>query len=139
VSTETESLEEKRSRLRAEAKKREEAQKAKALENEVALLELIDKYEREIGPRGQSWDVVDATRWGEGFFVVRLGAGINFQTYADSKMGPADKHDFICPCLVHPDVETYRAARARRPAIDFEISNVLAVLYGVKLKDDEGK
>jgi hypothetical protein len=133
-------VDEKRTRVNAARAKRELAEEDRKLDAEFARLELVERFERELGGReGQQFAIHDATDVGEGLFVVKLAPAIVWKTYWDSKMTDVDRCDLITPCIVHPDKETYLAARGRRQGIDAELTNLLAKLNGLKAKGLEGK
>ena len=138
----TDPREERRQRLlalRAEERQRAEEKAVRAEENEIERLELVSKFTRELGPENEQFAIYDGTHLGEGHVVVKLGPGILLQTYFDSKMTPADRYDFISTCIAHPTMTKYNELRARRPAIDIEVSNRLARLFGAGVKVEEGK
>lgn len=137
--TAAETFEAKRARLLASKQEREQERAAKKLEAEVEELELVESFERTLGPKGQAFAMYDATSVGEGFFVVKLGEGVLYTTFMESKMTPVDRYDFVAPCVVHPSRADYDRVQARRPGITVELSNRLASLFGLKLKADEGK
>jgi hypothetical protein len=137
--TSSESREAKRARLREAQAKREQALEDKKLDADIERLELVEKYERDLGPEGQAFAIYDASHVGEGFFVVKHGEAVLYTTFMESKLTPADRYDFVAPCIVHPTREKFDAAQARRPGINVELSNRLVSLYGIKLKTDEGK
>lgn len=134
-----ETFEEKRTRLRALDAERGKARAAAKQDAEIAVLELRDRFERELGPEGQAYAMFDASSVGEGIFVVKLGEGILYTTFMESKLTPVDRYDFVAPCVVYPSRSDYDRAQARRPGLNVELSNRLAGLFGLKLKADEGK
>lgn len=136
----TETLEEKRARLLTKQQERDKKREQARLEREVERLELVEKFEEELkGAEGQEFAIYDSGELGEGFFVVKRGASVAFTRYADSKMNPSDRYDFVAPHVVHPTIEKFKEALERRPAIGIELANRLGVLYGMKLRIDEGK
>lgn len=125
--------------LRALAEEREAA-RAEARElAELEGLELECRFEKELGPKGQSFAIVDASELGEGFIVVKLGEEVLWKKYKSSKMEPGDTHDFVYPCVAHPSRERYVEIVARRPFLAERSASALATLYGVKLRTEEGK
>lgn len=125
--------------LRKAAEKRE-AERAEARENaELERLELEEKFEKELGPKGQAWALVDASDNGEGFIVVKLGEEVLWKQYQASKMTDADTYNFVFPSVMHPSRERYTEITTRRPFLANRTANALATLFGVKLRTEEGK
>ena len=111
---------------------RAEQAKLRALE----VLELEVKHEAEIGPRGSQFEIVETI---EGPIVVRLGEGILYTRFTASKVSPADIHDFVYPCVVHPAQAVYAELVMRRPDVASRCAHALMTLFGAKHKDDSGK
>jgi len=126
-------------RAREAAKKRDEARAAERSDAELEGLELEERLEKTIGKRGQSYEIVDASEYGDGFIAVKLGEDVSFNTFKASKMDVADTDVFVVPNLVHPSVDVYRRIVARRPYLADMAATKLAGLYGFKVKADAGK
>lgn len=133
-------------RIAAAEHAREERLKARAHAQAVARLEgleLEEKYERELGPVGQEFQIVDATDLGEGFVVLRRGEEVLWKRYskliAKETETEVDTRDFVLPCVVHPAKEKYDEIVSRRPFIASRCANALGSLYGVKRRAEEGK
>lgn len=137
--TKAETPREKLSRLRESNQKRDKDREEKKVLDEIERLELIAKFEKELGPEGQAFAIYDATHAGEGFFVVKHGEAVLYTSFMESKITPTDRYDFVAPCVVHPTRAEFDAAQSRRPGINIELSNRLVGLYGIKIKTEEGK
>lgn len=133
-------LEEKRARVAAARQAQAASDEARKLDAELERLELVERFERELGgPEGQQFAILDSTRQGEGFFVVKLGPSMLWKTYWDSKMTDVDKCDLVAPCIVHPAKDVYLAARGRRLGIDAELTKLLGALNGLQINTEQGK
>lgn len=131
---------EKRARVVAAKRQKETLEEERKLDAEFARLELEERFTRELGgPEGQQFAIYDATRVGEGLFVVKLGPSILWRTYWDSQMTEVDRSDLVSACIVHPSKEDYLAARSRRLGIDAELTKLLAELNGVQITKTQGK
>jgi len=127
--------EEKRKRLeelRLADAKRQQARESEAEDLELERLELVDKLEKEHGPQGRAFEVVDATDLGEGFFAVKLGPSVHYAKIKASKVTDADLHGFIAPNLVFPSVEQFAEVCGRRPIVRDRVGLALHGLYGDK-------
>lgn len=131
-----ESLEDKRKRLQEAKEKLEKLRAEDAKKRAVEVLELELKFEGEIGPRGSQFEIVETV---DGPIVVRLGEGILYERFTASKVTPADVHDFVYPCVIHPAKEKYLEIVARRPDIASRVAHALMNLFGSRHKDDSGK
>lgn len=128
-----------RAELIAKEEARQKDREAARQKAELELLEIVDKYETEIGPRGQRFQVIDATALGEGLIVLKLGEEVLWKRYTASKMTDADTFDFVFPCVVHPAKELFAEIVSRRGAIAGRCAKALGELYGLKFKEEEGK
>jgi hypothetical protein len=124
-------LKEKAERVKARAT----GQRASALER----LRLESRFERDAGPEGQAFNIVDATDTGDGFLVVTLGDSIDWTRFKASKMTDADTYDFVIGNIAIPDVEAFKRTIATKPFIADRCANALSKLYGFKAEQDEGK
>lgn len=126
-----------------EARKRK-AEREKAIEDrkrkfELELLELEEKFEAELGPRGSAFEIVDATDQGEGFIVLKLGYGVAYHAFKNSKMKEKDVHAFVLPCVVHPERAKFLELVERRHELPIRCANALVTLHGAKAEDAAGK
>ena len=119
--------------------------KAKAAKEAAALRELEEfnleqKYEAELGgPRGVAFELVDATAFGGGFVVLKLGARVLWTRLQASKVTDGDIQDFCAPCVVHPSKEDFKALVMARPGLLGACGKALGRLYGVEYADERGK
>lgn len=137
-------------KLAAKALKAAKAEEAAKL-SQIEELDLEERFEAELGPRGQSFDIIDATPLGEGFLVLKVGIGANHKRFetacSKAKHGPSepDLYNFVTPCLVHPldgdpgtlkSLTTFKAIIDRRPSLLTRCAAVLLDLYGQKKASD---
>lgn len=140
MSADIPTADEKRARLLEARQRREAADEQRRLDAELERLDLVERFEKELGgPEGQQFAIYDATGLGEGFFVVKLGPSVLWKTYWDSKMSDVDKCDLVSQCIVHPSKEDYLAARGRRMAIDTVLVTYLGRLNGLNYEIQEKK
>ena len=126
--------------LRAKKQELDEA-RAKAREvRESEALELEIRFSEELGPKGSQFEIVDSGDLGEGFIVVKLGPEVLLKRFLASKTTtPEDVAQFVRPCVVHPEKETFDEIASRRPALAARACHALMNLYGLKKEDDAGK
>ncbi len=133
-------VDDRRARLLAAKQRRDAAAEEARLDAEIERLELVERFEKELaGGEGKQFAVYDATECGEGFFVVKLGPSILWKTYWDSQMTDVDRCDLVSACIVHPEKETYLAARGRRMGIDAELTKLLGKLNGLEIAGTQKK
>jgi hypothetical protein len=116
-------------------------ERAKAREaRELESLELEIRFTGELGPKGAQFEIVDSGELGEGLIVVKLGPEVLLKRFLASKTTtPEDVAQFVRPCVVHPEPETFDAIASRRPALAARACHALMNLYGLKKEDDAGK
>lgn len=131
--------EEKRQYVRAQQQQQDEAETNRKLDAEYQRALLVARFKKELGAEGEHFAVLDMTHVGEGFFVVKLAPSIVWKTYWESKMTTVDEHDLVSACIVHPDRDTYLAARGRRQGIDVELGKLVGRLNGLRIGVDQGK
>lgn len=117
-----------------------EAGKDKARQKaELERLRLEDRFEEEIGGLGRDFCIVDVSDLDEGFVVLKRGEPVLWTTFKKSKMNEVDTEGFVLPSVVHPTKDDYRKLVMKRPFVAERCANEVAKLYGVKVKEDEGK
>ncbi len=121
-------------RAAKDAREKSKAEAAQA--RELESLELEEKYDKELGPRGAFFEIVDTI---EGPIVLKLGEAVLHTRFSESKVTAADIHEYVYPCVVHPTKEKYLEIVGRRPALALRCANALATLYGAKANADAGK
>jgi hypothetical protein len=116
------------------AEKREEEN----AEHELAGAELEVKCEKEIGKRGDAYELVDCGP-AEGWIVVRRveGAGVLYKRFSAAMAGGKDPTQedldlYVAPCIAHPEKETVRGIFERRPHLKLRCANALTTLFGAK-------
>lgn len=124
---------------RKKAAKREEVLAAEADSAELERLELVEKFEQELGRDGRDFAVVDVSDLGEGHVVVKLGEPVLYKAFTNSKMTEMDIDAFVFPCVVHPTKDVYRKLAVRRPGAVQRCLLALSKLYGLKVGDDQKK
>ena len=126
--------------LRAKKQELDEA-RAKAREaREIEGLELELRFSEELGARGAHFELIDSGELGEGHIVVKLGPEVLLKRFLATKTTtPEDVAQFVRPCVVHPEPETFDAIVSRRPALAVRASMALLNLYGMKKEEDAGK
>jgi hypothetical protein len=121
---------------RAAKEEREAARVAEGVHKELLILELEEKLEKELGARGSFFEIVDTV---EGPIALMLGAAVLHTRFQASKVTDQDIHDYVFPCVVHPEKEKYLEIVGRRPGVALRCANALAILYGAKANADAGK
>lgn len=144
----TETVDEKLARLRGKKQGKLDARAEARRLAEVERLELEDRFERELrgaeGTEFMIWPSTpdEAVERGVGHVVVKRPDAISFNKYLDvagESCTPADRYDFVAPCVVHPALEEYQRIRQALPGLDLELSNRCAKLGGLRIKIDQGK
>lgn len=141
-----ETKEAKRARLRKEQDDAEQAEKDRLEDAEIEGLELEAKFRTELGKKGVDFAIVDASAYGEGFIVVKLGADLAFRKYVDAvhtaspgAPNSADVFAFVAPSVVHPSPDEFAAMVRKRGRLSGRAADALASLHGVAAKVAEGK
>ena len=130
-------LKEKLAAARAAKEAKEASAREAAEARELESLELEAKLEKELGPRGVSFEMIDTV---EGPVAVKLGEAVLHTRFQSSKdINDAAIHDYVFPNVAHPSKEKYLEIVARRPGIALRCAGALATLYGVKASNDAGK
>lgn len=116
------------------AKAEREAADAKRLREEVEDLEM--RFDAELGPRGQDWEIVETP---DGAIVVAIGTVVAWKKFSESKMTMLDVENFVRPLVKYPEAARYMALVDKRPAYAVRCANALATLYGAKGDQTTGK
>lgn len=125
--------------LQAKQAAREKARADAFRAEELVRARLIEKYETELGPIGQAFDIVDCREHGEGFIAIKLGPAVVHTRFVTTKQQHADAVDYTVSNVLYPDRAAYLAIAGKRPAVIVRVANALATLYGVKKGEDAGK
>jgi hypothetical protein len=123
--------------LRAKQAERSQAQEDALDELEVQALELVEKYEGTLGPRGIAFALV-ATRFGN-FIVKTPGDAVSYKVYDASKKEYEDLFKFVCPYVVEPKQDVARTLFAERAILLTRCGNAIAALLGNAEGETRGK
>jgi hypothetical protein len=135
-------LEAARNRREASSKKTDLEALARQAEHEEALADLEEKH-GPLYPRGTRIARLDV---GPHMFVVRRGLEVLFRKFSrDAEQSVARKKplsdaaidQFVLPCVVYP--ENADEVFAECPGAKLQLCLLLQELYGVKVREDEGK
>lgn len=126
---------------------REEAKAQKQMAHELLGLELVERFEKDLGTKDEQFKMVDLGSIGEGFVVVKLGESLYQkkleQAVASLKKGQtlsdADLEQYVNFCVVYPPIVEFRALCNRRPNVLSRTANALAYLFGQAREADESK
>jgi hypothetical protein len=124
------------------AKAREEkAKRDKAIEDardaaELEVLDLDEKFSKELGPRGIEFEIVTTS---VGPVVLKRGEAVLQNRLSQSKVTDADVVEYVVPCVVHPTREKFLDMIDKRPLIASRCALALATLFGAKANDDASK
>ena len=138
------SLEAKLAAQRDKQRQREEAEQLEALAREVELLELVERFETQLGKRGRAFEVIEDDGHGEGPIVVKLGDSVLQQAFEaavqkSETLGPAEMHNYVAPCVAYPSAEKAAEIFNRRPLLRSRCANAIANLFGAKRGNEKGK
>lgn len=125
---------------RREKRLREREKQAAAFDRKE--LELEDKYEDELGPRGQEFEIVNLA--GHGPIVIRRGEMVLYKRFQAAMSNgkdpsPEDVYGFVWPCIAYPEKSAFDAIVDKRPHIAMRLANALLTLMGAKEVSDRGK
>jgi len=132
--------------LRKQRQKRDDAREAKRRENEIQELELEAKYEKELGPRGVAWNLIDLTNLDEGFVVVKAGDTKEHKQFTAAVGRAKDKPipdeafvAYVVPALVYPPREAFLAIASKRHEVWARAANAIGDLQGFVQRENSGK
>jgi hypothetical protein len=129
-------VKEKLAAARASKDAREKMKAEETASRELEVLELEERFEKELGPRGSFFEVVETV---DGPIVLKLGEAVLHTRFAESKVTPNDIHDYVFPCVAYPTKEKFLEIVGRRPGLALRCANALATLYGAKANAEAGK
>lgn len=128
------------------AREKREAERAATRERlELERLELEDKYERELGPIGSAFDVVDISdvSLDHPFVVVKLGDAMYFRRFkgltAEQMELIEHQQAFVADNCVVPGADKFRELTTARPGVAVRVVNALLGLYGLEVGKRQGK
>lgn len=118
----------------AEAEVREQIE---ATKREIADAEIIERFEDELGPRGQRWATV-STR--HGVVVVKRPHPATFKAFRDAgKYKSKAVEDLVRPCVAHPDPSGLTSLLNDYPAVLDKLADAVFELAEGRARDISGK
>jgi hypothetical protein len=106
-------------------------------------IELEDKYDGELGPRGSEFEIVlptNAAQVADGLVVVKKPERQKWAAFQESKMSATDAHHLVIACLADPaDKERFNELAKSRPMIVSRCATAIAKLVGLELQAEAGK
>lgn len=139
MSEKEETKSEKLARLRRERQERESARDDARIDRELEKEELIAKFERELGPRGSEFQILDTRLPGDPLVVIKRPQKVQWTKWEQSKQTPVDKYDLVAPSVVHPSVEAFGDLLQKRAGIETTITNLMAPMMGLFEAEEAGK
>lgn len=148
MSDETKAPDQRLLELRERQEAREKKREAEFNAGELEKLELIDKYETDLGARGREFEIVDLRDYGEGLIVVKRPSAVAYKQFGiavdkaintNRPVTEADYDAFVSSCLVHPDLSAYRAIAARRNGVPGECAFLAKRMHVLRKEVDAGK
>ncbi len=122
---------------------REDAKRRAAEAHELEFLDLEEKYEADLGPRGQAFEMVDSQF---GIVVVRPVAAIVTKRFNErvAKLGDRpiplqDALEYVGPALLHPSREDFVELCKRAEGLAYRCCLALQDLAGARQSDDLSK
>lgn len=117
------SPEERLAELQAKEEARQEERKAARASAQLERLEIIDRFEAELGPREREFVLVPLLNLGEGFIVLKRPTAASHKKFmtawekAKDKGRPVEETDvkeYVAPCVVHAGKSALGAEPAAR-------------------------
>jgi hypothetical protein len=125
--------------LREESAARQSLRAKKREAAEEARLELESKFERELGPMGEKFEIIDLTNLGKGLVVIKQGSSVIHKRFENSKKEDEDIEAYVMPCLAYPSADDFRAILNDLPEVLGRCAFACHRLFGAKTREDEGK
>ena len=121
-----------------------ERTKARALERkkfELEWLKLEAKFEAELGPMGQKFELIDCTDIGCGIVAVKRGETVVYKRFVTTKEKDEKAiEEYVLPCIVHPTPAEFQAIiNTQAPEVLGRCATAVHRLFGAKSDDDRGK
>jgi hypothetical protein len=127
--------------LRKASDLREAAEIEQRKRRELAILELEDRLTRELGRRGEDFEIIDGGPVGP--LAVRLGEGVTWKRYRAKVRADEDTQEdmiaFVSACMAYPDAATFREACNSRPFLWDRCADQLIKLFGAWEGKKKGK
>ena len=129
-----EELESRKAELEAARAARASTEKAEALAQEVADLEMLDKLEAEHGAVGKFLYQVPTPG---GMVVVKRPNALHYKRFAEigEKAKTEDVAKLVRPCVVHPTIADFDLLCEEFPATLMRAANAVGFLAGHRQKD----
>lgn len=142
AASEPESFDARYERMLREREAREKADKQRRRERELQAEDLIQRFERELGPLHSEFELV-VTEF-DGCIVVKRGEEVlykRFMSIVNSPKGATDvdHYQYVVSTVVHPEREAFDKLVAKRPHIAQRCANAQLSLHGVATKEEVGK
>lgn len=118
---------------------RDEARRLRDGAIELEALELEERFEREIGPRGLAFQLVTTAL---GTVVVRRADHVaykRFQAVDGAKLSIEDVQALVAPHVVHPTREEYLATTKDHGGIAWACAKAMIEMFEAKRGVDSGK
>jgi hypothetical protein len=131
------SVEEKIAALRAKKADRETARAAEAKARELEALELEERFESELGPRGVAFELVETE---VGNFVVARPDYLVAKSFLDKdERSSEDTSAFVAPCIRFPAQADYRVVTQSHGGIVHRCCLAALAMYEAKRATVSGK
>jgi len=124
--------------LAAKEKREHDREEAKAA-SQLAELELEERFEADLGPRGVAFEIIDLTDLGAGFVVVKRGEAVLYRQMKASKITEDDVQRFVKPQIAFPDKVEFLEITGTFYAVWTRCFDALVALHGFKAKEERGK
>lgn len=125
--------------LKAAKAAREQSRAIQVEALQVKALELEEKFEKELGPIGVAFEVVDVSDLLLDPIVVKRGLAVTFKQFSNSKVNEEDVDAYVTASLVHPPIEEYRKTINAHPALGIRCALAVSKLHGTKIEQDTKK
>lgn len=120
---------------------REKAREDEQRAHDDLVLELEDKYETSLGPRGRAFQIANEDNaCGEGPIVVKTADFANYKRW-QMKDGdaPEDAIVLLRTCVVYPEPAAFESICGRRPHLIKRAVSAVIALAGVSAAARQGK
>lgn len=141
-------VDEKIAALAAKQEAREAAREAEAKDHELARLELLDRFETELGAYGRAFAMVDCGALGLGWIVVKPPEPAAHKRYMGQleravmkDVAPAfeEKHSYARSCVAHPAIDQFNALTMKHVGIVSRVVDAANYLATGRREREEGK
>jgi hypothetical protein len=133
------SVEERIAGYRAKQAAREAEREKELLSLELTKLELIDRFESELGPINREFRILSYATPFVGCIVLKRGPAVLYRKLRQSKVTPKDVEDFVVPQVAYPEKDEFRKLAGTYDALYPACLDELYLLHAGKLGDEQGK